>query len=204
VDLGCGDGRYVLARAAAEPRALVIGVDADPAAMAEASRRAARPSRKGGLPNALFARASTEALPCDLDGLVDEARMHLPWGSLLRGLVGPEQCVLGGLARVARTDAELTALVSFMPRDVGAGLPTLDGSWRSRAEAAYAACGWRIVEWRPANPADVAAARSTWAKRLGPRPIWLIRARRLPAGAASVGRAVDPRRSGVADSVRTE
>ncbi|HEY3109894.1 MAG TPA: DUF1698 domain-containing protein, partial [Chloroflexota bacterium] len=29
LDLGCGDGRYVLARAAAESGALVVGVDAN-------------------------------------------------------------------------------------------------------------------------------------------------------------------------------
>jgi 16S rRNA (adenine(1408)-N(1))-methyltransferase len=142
--------------------------------MVEASRRAARPAKKGGLPNALFVRSSAEALPCELDGRLDEVRVHLPWGSLLRGLVGPEGSVLGGLARLARPDAELTALVSVTPRDASAGFSTLDETWCGRTEAAYAAHGWRIVEWRPATPADVAATRSTWAKRLGPRPIWLL------------------------------
>jgi 16S rRNA (adenine(1408)-N(1))-methyltransferase len=39
IDLGCGDGRSVLARAAAAPDTLVIGIDANAAGMARASRR---------------------------------------------------------------------------------------------------------------------------------------------------------------------
>jgi 16S rRNA (adenine(1408)-N(1))-methyltransferase len=47
----------VLARAARWPDTLAIGVDANAAGMAEASRRAAR---RGTLPNALFAVAAAE------------------------------------------------------------------------------------------------------------------------------------------------
>jgi 16S rRNA (adenine(1408)-N(1))-methyltransferase len=60
IDLGTGDGRAVLAAAAARPDALVIGVDASADAMIEASRRAAR---RGALPNALFAVAAAEHPP---------------------------------------------------------------------------------------------------------------------------------------------
>ena len=41
IDLGTGDGRFVLAAAAARPDTLVIGLDASAAGMAESSRRAA-------------------------------------------------------------------------------------------------------------------------------------------------------------------
>jgi 16S rRNA (adenine(1408)-N(1))-methyltransferase len=60
LDLGTGDGRHVLAAAAQRPDTLVIGLDANAAGMAEASRRAAR---KGALPNALFAVAAAEHPP---------------------------------------------------------------------------------------------------------------------------------------------
>jgi tRNA G46 methylase TrmB len=43
VDLGTGDGKAVLARAAAEPASLVVGVDAVATATAAAARRAGRP-----------------------------------------------------------------------------------------------------------------------------------------------------------------
>jgi 16S rRNA (adenine(1408)-N(1))-methyltransferase len=60
IDLGTGDGRHVLAAAAARPETLVVGVDANAAGMVEASRRAAR---RGALPNALFAVAAAEHPP---------------------------------------------------------------------------------------------------------------------------------------------
>jgi 16S rRNA (adenine(1408)-N(1))-methyltransferase len=60
IDLGTGDGRHVLAAAAASPDTLVVGIDANAAGMAEASRRAAR---RSALPNALFAVAAAEHPP---------------------------------------------------------------------------------------------------------------------------------------------
>jgi len=71
IDLGTGDGRFVLAAASEHPERLVIGIDASVAAMAEASRRAAASPRRGGLANALFVAAGAEALPPELDGSAD-------------------------------------------------------------------------------------------------------------------------------------
>jgi 16S rRNA (adenine(1408)-N(1))-methyltransferase len=78
VDLGTGDGRHVLAVAAARPDRLVVGVDANAAAMAEASRRAAAKPRRGGLPNALFVVAAAEALPPELAGVAELVTAHFP------------------------------------------------------------------------------------------------------------------------------
>jgi 16S rRNA (adenine(1408)-N(1))-methyltransferase len=47
--------------------------------------------------------------------------------------------------------------------------------------AAYARHGLRLVEARPATAEEVAASRSSWAKRLGAgaaRPVTLLRLRR--------------------------
>ena len=60
VDLGTGDGRAVIERARAQPDALVVGIDASAAGMADASRRAARSVPRGGVPNALFVVAAAE------------------------------------------------------------------------------------------------------------------------------------------------
>ncbi len=103
VDLGTGDGRWVLAAAAADPNALVIGVDANADAMAEASRRAAGPARRGGVSNALFVVASAEALPPELDGVADLVTIHLPWGSLLRGALALDEAVASRDRRPRRT-----------------------------------------------------------------------------------------------------
>jgi 16S rRNA (adenine(1408)-N(1))-methyltransferase len=190
IDLGAGDGRYVLARAAADPDCLIIGIDASAAAMADASRRAARQPRRGGLPNARFVVAAAEALPEELDGLAAEVRIHFPWGSLLRGLVGPRAPLAGALANLLQPGGSATLLVSVTDRDVAAGVPPLDAA---RAAAlmealadAYAKAGLTLADWRPAAVADVADSRSSWARRIGAgttRPAWLVRFRRMPASA---------------------
>jgi hypothetical protein len=44
--------------------------------------------------------------------------------------------------------------------------------------------GLAVTEARPATPADVAAAHSSWGKRLGAgrqRPAWLVRGRAVTA-----------------------
>ena len=167
----------MLARAAADPAALVWGLDASRDAMLKAAVRVGRPGRRGTLANARFVVAAAEALPPELDGLVDELTVHFPWGSLLRGLLVPERCVLGGLARLLRPGRCATVLLSLTPRDRRPDLPPLDGALAGRLASAYAAHGLRLVDWRPASRAEVAAAHSTWAKRLGAgdtRPVWRL------------------------------
>ena len=170
----------MLATAAAQPDRLVVGVDANAAAMAQASRRAAATPRRGGLPNALFVVAAAEALPPELDGLADTVTVHFPWGSLLRGLLHADPAVMAGLTRVMRPGATLTMLLSSTDRDRAAGVAPL-GQAAVRALAdAYAGWGLAVTGARPATAADVAAAHSTWGKRLGAggrRPAWLLRAR---------------------------
>lgn len=59
--------------------------------MREASRRAAGPVHKGGLPNALFLVGDAGAALAMLQGRVDELRITLPWGSLMRVVLGGER-----------------------------------------------------------------------------------------------------------------
>jgi 16S rRNA (adenine(1408)-N(1))-methyltransferase len=181
VDLGCGDGRYVLAAAAAQPDRLVVGVDANAAGMATASRRAAAKPSRGGLPNALFVVAAAEALPLELDGLADLVTVHFPWGSLLRGLLDADPATMTALARVLRPGATLQMLVSSTARDHSIGVAPIQAATLHALAESYATWGLAVTEARPATAADVAAAHSTWGKRLGAgtrRPAWLLRARR--------------------------
>lgn len=167
----------MLARAAADPAALVLGLDASRDAMLKAAVRAARPGWRGTLANARFVVAAAEALPPELDGLVDELTVHFPWGSLLRGLLAPQGCVLAGLARLLRPGQCATMLLSLTPRDGRPDLPHLERALAARLAGPYAADSLRLVDWRPASPAEVAAAHSTRAKRLGAgrgRPVWRL------------------------------
>jgi 16S rRNA (adenine(1408)-N(1))-methyltransferase len=174
VDLGTGDGRFVLAHAAAHPDRLVVGIDANHAAMIHASRRAARPAGRGGLANARFVVSSLEALPDELDGVADLVTVHFPWASLRAAAAGHQPMRTARLARLVRPGGRLDLLLADAERD---GAQPIDPE---AVAAAYAALGLNLVEARPASLADAVAARSSWGKRLlhnrGPgRSAWVIR-----------------------------
>ena len=155
----------------------MIGIDADAVSMCEASRKAARPPNKGGVPNAMFVVGSVGSLPDELDAVADDVLVTFPWGSLLRGVLGIDPTGLGGIARVAKVGGEIRALVSVTERD-GLGLSArVDPS-------VYDAQGLRLIEARPAMESEIGATNSSWAKRLRAgvaRPVTLVRSVREPA-----------------------
>ena len=174
-DIGTGDGRAVLARAAAEPASLVIGVDAAPAAMVEASRRAAR----RGPVNAIFLAAGAASFAdTPLAGRVDLVTVTFPWGSLLRGALGLEPGVLAGLAAPVASGGRVEVLVSVVPSDRVDGVETLEIGREPAIRRAWEGVGLELVSMRPATAAEIAASRSSWARRLDPsrgaRPVWRL------------------------------
>jgi 16S rRNA (adenine(1408)-N(1))-methyltransferase len=177
VDAGTGDGRAVLERAAAEPAALVIGLDAAAAAMAESSRRADR----RGPHNALFLAAGVEAIEdSPLAGRADLVTVRFPWGSLLRGALGLSPATLGGLVSLLAPGGGLEVLASVVPSDRVDGLACLDGAAEPAIRCAWSAAGFDLVGMRPATAEEVATSGSTWARRLGAdRPVWRLEGRRL-------------------------
>jgi 16S rRNA (adenine(1408)-N(1))-methyltransferase len=168
----------VLRRAAREPGTLFVALDADASAMFDASRRAARPSRKGGMSNVMFLAAGAEALPGALCGMADEATVILPWGSLLVAVLEPESATFAAITRVLKPGGELTILVSAQERDGVAGTIDLDDAAARDLAAAYCRDGLDLLELRPASRADVELLSSGWGRRLGipeRRHAWLFR-----------------------------
>lgn len=167
IDLGTGDGRAVLERARREPDSLVIGIDASAAAMAESSLRAARPVRKGGLPNALFVVAPAERLPPELAGIADEVTITFPWGSLLRAALAlADACdASAGIAGLINAGGRVHALVSVDRRD-GLDVPPLAVETGRDIAARWSALCLDVVAWRRADDGEIEASGSSWARRL--------------------------------------
>ena len=162
-DLGTGDGRAVLARARAEPRSLVLGVDAAAAAMNETSRRASR----RGPPNVLFLAAGAESLAGTvLAGTVDLVTVTFPWGSLLRGVLGLDAAALAGVAALVAPGGRVEVLASVVPLDGVEGIASLDATCEPEIRRAWSPLGFHLVSMRPATTADIAASGSSWARRL--------------------------------------
>src|SRR5262245_32143520 len=170
MDIGTGDGRFVLAEARARPNAFIVGIDAVAEAMAEASRRAAAKPSRGGAENAMFVCAEAEALPGALAGAADEITVNYPWGSLLRAVALPDVGVLAGIAKLGRPGARVTAVINVQPlRDAGqaerlglAGAALLRDPGFLAGE--YARTGLDIV--RVGGASDDSLPSTSWGRHL--------------------------------------
>ena len=166
VDVGTGDGRAVLVAAAREPTTLALGIDANAAAMAEVSRRAARPARRGGLPNAAFITAAAETLPTELAGIAEIVTVRFPWGSLLRGAVGLDPAVAAGLAGLLAPTGCLELVLAPSRDDPTAGVPADAGDLATAVREAFVDAGLAIDQVRVPTGDEIAAIPSSWARRL--------------------------------------
>jgi len=164
----------VLAAAAHEPTTLVLGLDASAAAMAEASRRAARAARKGGLPNARFVLAAAEVPPRELIGVAELVTVRFPWGSLLRGVAGRDAAVAAGVAALVAAGGAIEIVVAPLDKDGLEGVPTSTDGLVAGARAAFEPLGFEVERACVLEPAEARATGSTWARRLD-RPATLIR-----------------------------
>lgn len=180
IDVGTGDGRAVLAAAARDARTLVVGMDANAAAMAESSRRAAAPSGRGGIANAAFIVAAAEEVPDALAAGADLVTVRFPWASLLLGCVGRDARVAEGVAALVCPGGTLELLLAPSARDGLAGVPVELEAIAQAATGTFSALGLTPACARPATEAEIAASGSTWAKRLrsqrpADRPVMLVR-----------------------------
>jgi 16S rRNA (adenine(1408)-N(1))-methyltransferase len=170
LDLGTGDGKHVLAEARRRPETLVVGMDAGPDAMRRTAARAAAKPAKGGVLNALFVWASVEDMPPELDG-VTEVHSLMPWGSLLRALVAPDEAVLRAIAARCLPGARFLITLNLhawrpaVPEVGETPEPTPDSA--GALADAYARAGWTLDVAEYLDDAQVTELGTSWTKRLG-------------------------------------
>lgn len=166
IDLGTGDGRFVLHTARAHPARYVIGIDACRDNLYEASRRARA--------NALFLIANICSLPAELAGLASAITINFPWGTLLAGLLEEDSPLLASLARLARPGAALEVRLNGGAL-AEAGYSLEAGGEEVRRLARLA--GFQVGAPLPLAAGDLRAYPTTWAKRLAfgrdPRALYL-------------------------------
>ncbi|SER67647.1 16S rRNA (adenine(1408)-N(1))-methyltransferase KamB [Actinokineospora terrae] len=170
LDVGTGDGKHPLHLAKAHPELLVIGLDAAKDNMRKAATRASAAPKKGGLPNLLYLWAAAEQLPSGLGGIT-ELHVLMPWGSLLRGVLGSDPAMLAGLAGVCAPDA--TFLISLnlhawrppVP-EVGAHAEPTPESAVEDLGPALKAAGWHLDSAAYLDADAIAALATSWTRRL--------------------------------------
>ena len=159
--------------------------------MAESSLRAARPTRKGGLPNALFVVAAAERPPHELCALAAEITILFPWGSLLRGALALDDGLeaAAGIARLVGPGGLVRALVSVDPRDRLA-IPVIATADRAGLAARWACHGLTVTRFEPAEVGEIENTGSSWARRLAAgreRRVWRVELRRIEGPMGPMG-----------------
>lgn len=151
--------------------------------MAESSLRAARPARKGGLLNALFVVAAAEHPPLELCALAAEVTILFPWGSLLRGALALDDGLeaAAGIAGLVAPGGLVKTLVSIDPRDrLAIRVPA--PADRAGLATRWARHGLTLIRFEPAEPAEIDASGSSWARRLAAgreRRVWRLELSRI-------------------------
>jgi 16S rRNA (adenine(1408)-N(1))-methyltransferase len=172
VDLGTGDGKFVLRAARAEPDVMHVGIDALEEPMAAAIRRAASKPARGGVPNASFVVADATRPPAELAGRAGLVTVNFPWGSLLRAVAAPEADGLRAVAGLLREGGRLVALLNLSAAEDSAyaermELPPLDAEHvRGRLVPGWREAGLDEIEARALAPGEEPPHRTTWGQRL--------------------------------------
>lgn len=170
VDLGTGDGLYVLHEAREHPTHLVIGLDAAGDNLRKTAAKSRRKAAKGGAPNALFVVSAVEALPDCLKGTAHRITVNYPWGSLLRAVTLPDPVILAGMKQLGKAGTRVDMLINthiFNDPDYLERLemPSLDETYLHEVLLpAYSEAGFAFEEHRFFH--GPSPHRTTWGQRL--------------------------------------
>ncbi|PPK68997.1 16S rRNA (adenine(1408)-N(1))-methyltransferase KamB [Actinokineospora auranticolor] len=170
LDIGTGDGKHPLAVARATPDTLVIGLDAAKDNLRKVATKASASPKKGGLANLLYVWAAAERLPGELRDIT-EVHVLMPWGSLLRGVLGGDPAMLKGIAAVCAPDSRFLVslnLHAWRPPvpEVGEHPEPTPESAVAELGPVYAAAGWRLDESAYLDDDAIAALSTSWTRRL--------------------------------------
>jgi 16S rRNA (adenine(1408)-N(1))-methyltransferase len=166
VDLGTGDGKFVLREARARPDALFVGIDAVGEAFARSAARKRLPA------NARFVVGDATRPPEALERRASEVYVNFPWGSLLRALAAPDPDPFARVVALLRPGGVLRTLLnlsavadrSYAER---LELPSLDDAdVEGRLVPGWRAAGLDDVRWRRLAPGEDPPWRTSWGQRL--------------------------------------
>ena len=163
LDLGTGNGKHALRLARQRPDELVIGLDAAKDNLRKVSGRA-------DADNLIFVWAAAERLPPELTG-IGELHVLMPWGSLLRGMLGDDSSMLADLASRCVPAARFLITLNLhawrppVP-EVGAHAEPNPESAMVELAPLYAGHGWRLDQAHYLDEAGIAELATSWTRRL--------------------------------------
>jgi 16S rRNA (adenine(1408)-N(1))-methyltransferase len=163
LDIGTGDGKHAHQLARQRPDELVVGLDA-------AKDNLRKVSARTDAKNLLFIWAPVEQLPEELRE-IEELHVLMPWGSLLRGMLGDGSAVLAELAQRCVPGARFLITLNLhawrppVP-EVGEHPEPTPASAMTDLVAVYEKHGWLLQDARYLDEAAIAELATSWTRRL--------------------------------------
>lgn len=180
VDLGTGDGRFVLKNALKNPNNLYIGIDPSEKQLQIYSKEA----NKKRLNNALFVVDSLQMLTSDLYNTADELFINLPWGTLLEQIVNPTKESILTMYNLLKEEGTLQIVLGYQDQlEPGEterlNLPELN--YELIKDVIYPAftayTDFELVDYNKIDKDELKQINSSWAKKLmhgSDRPLYKI------------------------------
>lgn len=180
VDLGTGDGRFVLKNALKNPNNLYIGIDPSEKQLQIYSKEA----NKKRLNNALFIVDSIQMLTSDLYNTADELFINLPWGTLLEQIVNPTKESILTIYNLLKEEGTLQIVLGYQDQlEPGEterlNLPELN--YELIKDVIYPAftayTDFELVDYNKIDKDELKQINSSWAKKLmhgSDRPLYKI------------------------------
>lgn len=173
IDVGTGDGRFVLDRARHHPERLIIGLDPVAEAIQDTANRVSRPRTRQE--NILFVVASVEQMPDELHQSCAHVFINFPWGSLMRGLILGDSEILGPLASIGRVGTTYRIILNLrifddpVPAEMQE-LPEVTVDYvQQRLIDSYRDAGLQVTGVRIIPPNELSELPTTWSRRLSHR-----------------------------------
>ncbi len=155
IDIGTGDGEFVLRTARAHPNHFVIGVDACRENLRSASRKAP--------PNALFVIANALNLPAEFGGLAARLTINFPWGSLLAALLSAQPELIDSLKTLVLPGTLIEVRLNRSAL-LEAGCDLTAGG--SQVKNTLRTAGFQVTSIAHLDRAGLQNCPTTWAKKL--------------------------------------
>lgn len=167
LDIGTGDGRFVLKNALKNKKNIYVGMDPAEKQLKISSKKA----NKKRLGNSLFILGSIENTPPELFSLIDKIFINLPWGTLLEKIVKSENSSVKNLYDLLKDEGEIEVIFGYLPElepseTKRLDLPKISGELDVQQIFSSFKKHFTIVEMLRINKKDLGKLETTWAKKL--------------------------------------
>lgn len=174
IDMGTGDGNFIIKEAVKNPNVLYVGIDPAEKQLVLGSKKVNRKK----LNNVLFVLGAVENCPEELTGCAKKICINLPWGTLLETVAKPVKKNLENMKKMLKSDGELEINFGYNqeaePSETARlVLPALDKTYVEQVLIPeFERVGFKVIEWQEIGKENNIKASTSWNKRLSERTIF--------------------------------